>query len=298
MIKFSNRILTAEEGAEQDAEFAKEHFDFREGSPESEPAQPETTNALTPADRPKLSVEMATEDDATITKKSCDEYVSAFRSGLLKSARGVLEMCRAAYEAKQSLNYPEFEKFCEEIRYRSGSSAIRKFLVVGKVYPRLIEHADKLPASWTSMYLITQIPNEDFERLIGDEDARLADLTGAELNDMVRKTRNNESVASVLPIDKRTTDYVFGKLMFTNKPDDTDWRATRKALAEVEARLPLRFAVNAEAQRIWEIQKTRRYEHGKTKYQAIEFKPEKWDLGLDANAALPETSTKKNEDAA
>jgi hypothetical protein len=51
MIKFSNRILTAEEGAEQDAEFAKEHFDFREESPESEPAQPETTNALIPADR-------------------------------------------------------------------------------------------------------------------------------------------------------------------------------------------------------------------------------------------------------
>jgi hypothetical protein len=186
--------------------------------------------------------------------------------------------------SKQSLNYSEFEKFCEEIGYRSGSSAIRKFLVVGKVYPRLIGHADKLPASWTSMYLITQIPDEDFERLIGDEDARLADLTGAELNDMVRKTRNNESVASVLPVDKRTSNYVFGKLMFTKKPDDTDWRAMRKALAEVEARLPVRFVVNNEAQRIWEDQKMRRYEHGKTKYQAIEFNPDKWDLGRDANA--------------
>jgi hypothetical protein len=117
-----------------------------------------------------------------------------------------------------------------------------------------------------------------------------------ELNDMVRKTRNNESVASVLPIDRRTTNYVFGKLMFTKKPDDTDWRAMQKARAELEARLPIRIAVNNEAQRIWENRKLERYEHGKTKYQAIEFKPEKWDLGRDA--AVTVTSPKKDEDAA
>ena len=71
--------------------------------------------------------------------------------------------------------------------------------------------------------------------------------------------------------------------MFTKKPDDTDWRAMHKALAEIEARLPIRFAVNKETQNIWEERKLARYEQSKTKYQSIEFQPEKWDYGRDAN---------------
>lgn len=73
--------------------------------------------------------------------------------------------------------------------------------------------------------------------------------------------------------------------MFKKKPDDTDWRAMKKALAELEARLPIRFVVNQEAEKIWEKRKMARYEHNKTQYQAIEFKPEQWDLGRDAEAA-------------
>ena len=195
MTKLSNRILTAEERAEQDAEFAEHHFDFPDGSEAQPSTDLKSTTALTSPDAAKLSVERATCDDTTITKRSRQEYVAAFRSDLRNTAQSILEMCRTAYEAKKTLGHFEFEDFCNEIGHRAGSSTIRKYVVIGKVYPRLIEHADKLPVSWTSMYLITQIPNEDFERLIGVDDGRLANLTGAELNAMVRSTRQNDDHA-------------------------------------------------------------------------------------------------------
>ena len=62
----------------------------------------------------------------------------------------------------------------------------------------------------------------------------------------------------------------------------------RKALEEVQARLPIKFVFDSMAQYVWEERGVTRYEHGKTKYQAIEFKPESWDFGRDAKASVPE----------
>jgi hypothetical protein len=229
----------------------------------------------------KISLELATPDDTNIVKKSLEDYVAEFKTKLVKTALSTLEMCRVVYEAKRSLDY-DFRNFCRGVGLMPDSSTTRKYLAIGKVYPRLIEHVDQLPASWTNIYLITQIPSDDFELLVNDGRS-LSSVTGADLNELILSTRNLDSLAEPLPVDKKTGTFVFGKLMFTKKPDDTDWRAMRKALAEVEARLPIRFAVNNEAQYLWEQRKLSRYEQNKTKYEEIEFKPEQWDLGRDAN---------------
>ena len=61
----------------------------------------------------------------------------------------------------------------------------------------------------------------------------------------------------------------------------------KKALAELEARLPIKFSVNQEVERRVEVRKWKRYEMLKTKDQALEFMPEGWDYPRDANVALP-----------
>jgi hypothetical protein len=279
MIAFSKPIPTSDDTKE----LVEKYFD---GSTEqaAEPASPAADNESTSLPVvyvSKTSLERATTDDANIVKKSRDEYVAEFRLKLVKTARSIIEMCRIVYEAERSLDSWAFKDFCTEIGYSPKSSTIRKYLAIGKVYPRLVEHAEQLPASWTSIYLLTQIPADDFERLATS--SSLSDATGAELNELVRSTRPMDSLAAPLPIDRGTGNLIFGKLMFTKKPDDTDWRAMLKALAEVEARLPVRFAVNKEAQSIWEDRKLSRYEQRKSQYESIEFTPEKWDFGRDAN---------------
>ncbi len=260
----------------------------------SNPPVPSGTALSTVVYERKISLERAVTDDDVVVPKSRKEYVAEFTLRLVKTAQSTLEMCRVVYEAHRSLDHWEFKDFCKEIGYRESSSTIRKYIAIGKVYPRLIQYADQLPASWTSIYLITQLPADTFEQMLNDGES-LSSLTGKELDTLVRSTRSVESLSAPLPIDKGTRNFVFGKLMFTKVPDDTDWRAMHKALAELEARLPIRFAVNTEAEWIWQERKLARYEHGKCKDQAIEFKPELWDLGRDADAAepKPENGAKK-----
>ena len=93
---------------------------------------------------PKLSVERAIEDDESLVKHERSHYVAEFKRGVEKTARATLETCRVVYEANRVLDNYQFQNFCTEVGYRDGSSSIRKFIAIGKVYPRFIQYADQL----------------------------------------------------------------------------------------------------------------------------------------------------------
>ena len=241
-----------------------------------------------------VSVEAAEADDVTIVAQSRDQYVDLFKQGVQKTARATLDMCRVAYEASRMLNEADFDAFAKAIGYRDNSSTIRKFIAIGKLQPRLAKYADQLPHSWTSIYALTQIPAAEFEYML-ENGKSLASLRGAALTDLVKSTQDLTKIEGHLPRDKETKHIVFGALHFTKKPDDTDWRAMRKALAELEARLPIRFVVNAQAQYVWEQRKNQRYELTKKVYEGTELKPELWDLGREANAVQAEITAIEQE---
>ena len=102
------------------------------------------------------------EDQEVIIPLTRPEYVANFKASEARSAYEILLMSRTTYEAEKSLNSAEFSAFCNDIGYRDSSSVIRKFVVIGKIQPRLIAHAEILPASWSSLYLLTQIPAQIF----------------------------------------------------------------------------------------------------------------------------------------
>lgn len=241
-----------------------------------------------------VSVEAAEADDKAIVAQSRDQYVVLFKQGVQKTARATLDMCRVVYEASRMLNEADFHAFAKAIGYRDNSSTIRKFIAIGKLQPRLAKYADQLPHSWTNIYALTQIPAADFEHML-DEGVSLASLRGSALTELVNSTKDINSISGKLPRDKKTKDIVFGTLRFTQKPDDTDWRAVCKALAELEARLPVRFVVNAEADLIWEMRKNKRYELTKKVYEGTELKPELWDLGREANAVQADITAIEQE---
>ncbi len=83
--------------------------------------------------------------------------------------------CRVVFEAKEQLSRDEFSNFCTDIGQKGEDSTIRKYLAIGAAYERLIQYADKLPTSWTSIYTITQIPSETFNALaqVGESFAKL-----------------------------------------------------------------------------------------------------------------------------
>lgn len=233
-----------------------------------------------------LSLERSVELDQTLEKHDRSFYVSAFKVGVEKTARATLDMCRVVFEANQVLDAYDFEKFCGEIGIRSGSSTIRKFIAIGRVYPRFINYADQLPIAWTNIYLLTQIPAESFERCLRYGKS-LKDIKGNYLRRLIESTQDLSSLNNGLPYDKDHHGHMFAKVLFTKTIDDVDWRAAEKALNELEARLPIKVVVLKHVSTVAEQRKLQRYKQAKKHFKGLEFKPEVWDFGDEANAVLP-----------
>jgi len=245
---------------------------------------------------PAISLQVATPDDTNIIKLTRDEYVGLYQKREAATAEATLAMCRVVYEAKQVLNSADFQTFCKKIGQRDEGSTIRKFIAIGKVQPRLVAFANQLPVAWSNIYALTQIPADEFEQIV-TTGRSLRDLKGKELKLLVDSTKQLEDFNRNLPRGPKIKDYQCGTLFVTKRLDDTDWRAIKKAIAELEARLPVRISLNSEVERIWKTRRDQRFEATKVAYEQMEMRPELWDMGQEANAVGASTAPSANQNA-
>jgi hypothetical protein len=231
----------------------------------------------------ELSLEEDMDDDASLIKHERPHYVQAFKVGMEKTARATLETCRVVYEANRVLDRYEFNNFCREVGFKDSSSTIRKFIAIGKVYPKFIKYADHLPHCWTNIYLLTQIPADEFEHLL-ERGSKLKDIKGKQLTLLLERTKDVGDLQSNLNYDKNQAGYVFGKAIFTRRVDDIDIRAMQKALNEIQARLPIKFVLSSQLELAILKRKEQRYDQSKKHFKGLEFTPEAWDLGEEANS--------------
>lgn len=231
----------------------------------------------------QVSLERGYDGQEVIKPRSRNQYVSMFKDTEKRTALATLKMCRVVYEAKKSLDECDFSDFCKAIGYTDESSVIRKYCSIGKVQPRLVQYADQLPSEWSKIYTITQIPARAFENFAKDGyDFR--NLKGKDLTALLEATRVEQNIEKLLPRDKDSREFVVAKVMFTKPIVDTyDWRAIKKALAEVESRLPIHVQFVAAADAAYEQTKTKRYNEAKQTARDVEFYPSKWDYGTEAN---------------
>ena len=230
-------------------------------------------------------------DDSNIVKRDRHEYVYLFKANMRRTALATLDMCRVVYEAEKVLDDSQFDEFCNQINYNSDSSTIRKFSTIGKVYSRFVQYAEQLPAAWTSIYALTQIPAEDFERCIKDGYA-LNKLTGGEIDALVKRTREINNSVSPFKLDKKSFQFSVATVFFTKHVDDTDFRLLQKAFDEVASRLPVKLMIKKEATIYFEKRRAQRYEKLKVEAKDVMVKPEKWDYGVAANQVNSDTAQK------
>lgn len=221
-------------------------------------------------------------DDTAIVKRDRTEYVYMFKAKMRRTALATLDMCRVVYEAEKTLNDGEFDAFCRQINYKSNSSTIRKFSTIGKVYHRFVQYAEQLPAAWTSIYALTQISADDFEVCIKGGYA-FNKLTGGEIGQLVKKTRNISDRVSPFKQDKKTFQFAVATVFFTKHIDDADFRLLQRAFDEIASRLPVKLVVKKEATEYFEKRRAQRYEKLKVEPNDVMVKPEKWDYGFAAN---------------
>lgn len=231
----------------------------------------------------QVSAAHALADIETIELRTRDQYVALFKKTEENTARATLQMCRVVYEAQQTLQEHEFADFCAAVGYKDTCTTIRKFCAIGKLQPRLVKHAALMPFEWTKIYTLTQVPAKLFENYVEDG-TDFRGLSGKQIKQLVDATKpETKQFTTLLPKDKDSGNFVFAKLLF-DKPmvDAYDWRAVKKALAEIESRLPIKVQFVAAAEQAYQHTVKYRYTHAKENAKDVEFKPALWDYGTEA----------------
>lgn len=159
-------------------------------------------------------------------KKETNEYVSSFNIYAAKTAFSTLQMCRVVSEAKTELSKPDFDKFCFAIgrKEEEEDSTIRKYLAIGARYDEFIAYADRMPNSWTSIYLITTIPADKLLQII-NEAKSLKNLTAQQ----IKKLISDESTTTEEK-KKELIDNPAVSIYFTRSPTVTEWNTLKLAV--------------------------------------------------------------------
>ena len=150
-----------------------------------------------------------------------EQLVSDYSLFAVKTAQSTVEMCRVVFEAKEELSNDEFSNFCIDIGRKKTDPTIRKFLAIGAAYERLIQYADKLPNSWTSIYTLTQIPSETFN-VLGQVGESFAKLSGKQIKALVEINTDNKKAPStdVTASEDTTSEVVSSDATTTSSTED------------------------------------------------------------------------------
>jgi hypothetical protein len=132
-------------------------------------------------------------------------------------------MCRVVFEAKEELSKEEFSNFCTDIGRKRTDPTIRKFYAIGAAYERLIQYADKLPNSWTSIYTLTQIPAETFNAL-GQVGESFAKLSGNQIKALVEINSDSKKapLTDATSSANTTAEVVSSETATTSSAEDTN----------------------------------------------------------------------------
>ena len=150
-----------------------------------------------------------------------ERFFSQYSLFAIKTAQSTVEMCRVVFEAKEQLSRDEFSNFCTDIGQKGEDSTIRKYLAIGAAYERLIQYADKLPNSWTSIYTLTQIPSETFNAL-GQVGESFAKLSGKQIKSLVAINTESKKAPSTdaTSTAEKTTEVPSSEATTTSSTED------------------------------------------------------------------------------
>jgi hypothetical protein len=95
-----------------------------------------------------------------------DEYVDRYNALLCKSADAFIELGETLYEAKESLNSDDFKLFLEKAGLSNSKSTYSKLMKIGEEAPRLRPYVNNLPQSWTTLYALSKLEADKFEKIV------------------------------------------------------------------------------------------------------------------------------------
>lgn len=144
-----------------------------------------------------------------------DEYVDRYNALLCKSADTFIALGETLYEAKESLSNDDFKLFLEKTGLNNSKSTYSKLIKIGEEAPRLRPYVNNLPQSWTTLYALSKLEADQFEKIAPQLNAYstakdIAYLTEAKSE--VKEEFSADITISFAELDLETKNRVFSEL--------------------------------------------------------------------------------------
>lgn len=133
--------------------------------------------------------------DASVLSAAVTNFVTRYRLSVRKTATSILELANVVYDAKNSLNDNDYEKFRVAIEADSKKdSYLKKLCKIAENSKRFESIKELLPSSYTTLYALAQLPDETFNSIC-NEDLISPRMTATQLCAFAKSTSNIKSVA-------------------------------------------------------------------------------------------------------
>ncbi len=123
-------------------------------------------NAATFGAKVGFSLPKAFPNGNSVGSTKVDEYVDRYNTFLCKSADAFIGLGETLVEAKEGLKKDEFKVFLEKTGLNNSKSTYSKLLKIGENAPRLRPYVNNLPQSWTTLYALSKLEADQFEKVV------------------------------------------------------------------------------------------------------------------------------------
>ncbi len=89
-----------------------------------------------------------------------------YRKFAKASSEDILGLAETVYVANQELNMRYLEEFYREVGLDPKSGTARKLKEIGEKLTRFQPYLEKLPNTWTTIYVLAKMQDQDFQRVV------------------------------------------------------------------------------------------------------------------------------------
>lgn len=92
-------------------------------------------------------------------------FINRYQTFLRKTAESILGLAETLVEAEAELNAVDFLIFCENVGLTKSSPTYSKLKQIGENSSRFRPFVDRLPNTWTTIYKLAKLDNDQFVRI-------------------------------------------------------------------------------------------------------------------------------------
>jgi hypothetical protein len=94
------------------------------------------------------------------------ELVKEYHSLVKASGENILDLGKTIYVVETELNQRYREDFYHQVGLDPKSSTVRKLKAIGEKHMRFMPFLGRLPTSWTTLYALARMSDEEFQRIV------------------------------------------------------------------------------------------------------------------------------------